>query len=154
MKVHADISLVCFHECTIWSYLQVRYILLREAYIANTRNDTSWTSGDSDKCNNFIQVHIQGNEWCGRPPPPTHAHAHARTTHTHMNSYVDETFSSLPGPCSAFCHFQYIQETKCSMRAGLHQLFIKLKGAKSTQLFWCSIAMSHKLRILILNCQM
>ena len=34
------------------------YILLREAYIANTRNHTSGTSGDSDKCNSFI--HIQG----------------------------------------------------------------------------------------------
>ena len=25
--------------CTIWSYVEVSYILLREAYIANTRND-------------------------------------------------------------------------------------------------------------------
>ena len=33
----------------IGSYLQVIYILLREAYMANTRNDTSGTSGDSDK---------------------------------------------------------------------------------------------------------
>ena len=38
------------------------YILLREAYIANTRNDTSGTLGDSDKCNSFIQIHIQDNE--------------------------------------------------------------------------------------------
>ena len=36
------------------------YILPREAYIANTRNDTSGTSDDSDKlCNSFIQVHVQ-----------------------------------------------------------------------------------------------
>ena len=38
------------------------YILQREAYIANTRNDISGTSGDSDKRNSFIQVHMQGNE--------------------------------------------------------------------------------------------
>ena len=38
------------------------YVLLREAYIANTRIDTSGTSGDSGKCNSFMQVHIQGNE--------------------------------------------------------------------------------------------
>ena len=46
-----------FYECTVWSCLQVSYILLlREAYIASTRNDTSGTSGDSDKSNSFIQV--------------------------------------------------------------------------------------------------
>ena len=62
MKVHADISLVCFYKCSIWSYVKVSYILLREAYIANTRNE-SVTLGDSDKlCYSFIQVHIQGNE--------------------------------------------------------------------------------------------
>ena len=56
------------------------YILLREAYIANTRNDTSGTSGDPvalypgyeasdpDKCNSFIST-------------------------SHTSSYVDETFS-------------------------------------------------------------
>ena len=34
------------------------YILLREAYITNTRNE-SVTLGDSDKlCNSFIQVHM------------------------------------------------------------------------------------------------
>ena len=50
------------YESTIWSYVKVSYILLREAYIANTRNE-SVTLGDSDKlCNSFIQVHIQGNE--------------------------------------------------------------------------------------------
>ena len=51
------------YECTIWSYVKMSYILLREAYIANTRNDISVTFADSDKlCNCFIQVHIQGNE--------------------------------------------------------------------------------------------
>ena len=35
------------------------YILLREAYIANTRNDASGTSDDSDKCNSFIQLYTQ-----------------------------------------------------------------------------------------------
>ena len=49
------------YKCTIWRYVKVSYILLREAYIANTRNE-SVTLGDSDKCNSFIQVHIQGNE--------------------------------------------------------------------------------------------
>ena len=38
------------------------YILPKEAYIANTRNE-SVTLGGSDKlCNSFIQVHIQGTE--------------------------------------------------------------------------------------------
>ena len=40
------------YECTIWSYVEVSY-LLKEAYIANTRNDISVTLGDSDKCNSF-----------------------------------------------------------------------------------------------------
>ena len=39
--------------CTIWSYVEVSY-LLKEAYIANTRNDVSVTLGDSNKlCNSF-----------------------------------------------------------------------------------------------------
>ena len=69
------------YECTIWSYLQVRYILLTEAYIGNTWNDTTETSSDSGKCNSFIQVHIHGNEW---PAPPTHTcmHTACRTTPT------------------------------------------------------------------------
>ena len=33
------------------------YILLREAYIANTRNHTSGTSGDSDKCFMYRIIH-------------------------------------------------------------------------------------------------
>ena len=47
------------YECTIWSYMKVSYIPLREAYIANTREMICVTLGDSDKlCNCFIQVHI------------------------------------------------------------------------------------------------
>ena len=62
-------------------------------HIANTRNHTSGTSGDSDKCNSFN--HIQGNALCRRPPPPTHAHAHTThmCTYMHTSSYVNETFS-------------------------------------------------------------
>ena len=138
MKVHADISLASFYKCTIWSYLQVSYILLREAYIANTRNDTSGTSGDSDKLCNSFKFTYKAMSDVEFPPThaPTHtAHAHTRHTcaytHTHMSSYI-ENFPKiilLPGPRSAFHHFQNIlQETKCSLRAGLHQLFIKLKG--------------------------
>ena len=64
MKVHTDISLVCMlYECTIWSYLQVGYnYMLREAYIADARNNASGTSGNSDKYNSFIQVQILGKE--------------------------------------------------------------------------------------------
>ena len=40
------------YKFTIWSYVKVSYILLREAYIANTRNE-SVTLGNSDKCNSF-----------------------------------------------------------------------------------------------------
>ena len=39
-------------------HLEVSYILLKEAYIANTRNDTSGTSGDSDKCNSFVTYKV------------------------------------------------------------------------------------------------
>ena len=39
------------------------YILLKKAYIANTREMICVTLGGSDKlCNCFIQVHIQGNK--------------------------------------------------------------------------------------------
>ena len=90
-------GLVCFYECTIWSCLQVSYILLREAYIANTRNHTSGTSGDSDKCNSFI--HIQGNELCAWKTSPsytcTYTHDTRVYTHMHTSSYVDETFSKI-----------------------------------------------------------
>ena len=59
------------------------YILLREAYIANTRNDTSGTSSDSDKlCNSFIQVHIQGkSDVEDLPLPHTHTHMHTSIYH-------------------------------------------------------------------------
>ena len=50
------------YESTIWSYLQVSYILLREAYIANTRNE-SVTLGDSDKCNSFIISSSHTRQW-------------------------------------------------------------------------------------------
>ena len=81
---------LCWHqpgllyECTIWSYLQVDYNCWGGICMANTRTDTSGTSNDSDKlCNIFIQVHIQGNEWCGRPPPLTHTHVHP---HMHIHT--------------------------------------------------------------------
>ena len=78
--------------CIIWSYLQVSYILLREAYIANTRNDTSGTSGDSDKCNSllFEFTYIQGNEWCD-PLPHMHTHTHTRHTCTYTHTHVHDT---------------------------------------------------------------
>ena len=65
------------------------YILLREAYIANTRNHTSGTSGDSDKCNSFI--HIQGRV-VSKTSPPTHARTHDTHAcrHIHMSSFVNE----------------------------------------------------------------
>ena len=37
------------YESTIWSYVKVSYILLREAYIANTRSENV-TLGDSASC--------------------------------------------------------------------------------------------------------
>ena len=73
---------------------------------------------------------------------PSHkcTHAHART-HIHTRTQaamsmrllpkimIHKAVALLPGPCSAFHHFQCIlQETKCGLRAGVHQLFIKLKG--------------------------
>ena len=63
-------------------YLQVSYILLREAYIANTINDTSGTSGDSDKYNSFKFTYK-----ADLPLPHIN-------THTHMSSYV-ETFPKI-----------------------------------------------------------
>ena len=77
------------YECTIWNYLQDGYILLKEAYIANARNNASGTSGDPDKYNSSIQVHIQGKERCGKPSPPPHTriHTHAVShTHTHTRT--------------------------------------------------------------------
>ena len=53
----------------------------------------SETSGDFDKlCNSFIQVHIQGAEWCeDLPLPPTHIHMHAlihARTHTRTHTWA------------------------------------------------------------------
>ena len=48
------------------------YILLREAYIANTRNDTSGTAGDPDKCNSFTYKAMSDVE----DLPLSHMHTH------------------------------------------------------------------------------
>ena len=147
------------------------YILLREAYIANAKTIqvepqvilTSTTVS-------FKFTYKAGSDVEELPLPHAHtyAHTHARTytcTYTHMHtrtrapmlmrlvslkSYGTQNCSLIARPLFSF---QYIlQETKYSLRAGLQQLFIKLKVAKSRELFWCSVAKSHKLRILILNC--
>ena len=58
-------------------------IMPREAYIANTRKDTSETSGDSDKlCNSFIQVKFTYKAMSDVEglPSRTHTHAHARVS--------------------------------------------------------------------------
>ena len=153
MKVHTDISLVCMlYECTIWSYLQVDYnYMLREAYIAiNARNNASGTSGNFDKYNSFIQVHTQGKEWCGRPPPPT------QHTHTHPSTHADETcylrsydtqncslvarplfsFPSLSGHTAQNNRMQSDSRATPTLREG--------KGSIIKRLFWCCIAKSHK----------
>ena len=85
------LSLVCFYECTIWSYLQVSYklILLREAYIANTRNHTSGTQVILTSATASFTYKA---ELCRRPPPPIHARTHDTRAcrHIHMSSYVNE----------------------------------------------------------------
>ena len=66
----------------IWSYWQVDYILLREAYIANNRTDmyTSGTSGDSDTlCNRTSHT----RQWVMLKTSPPLPHAHHTHTCTH-----------------------------------------------------------------------
>ena len=126
-----------------WSYLQVSYKLLREAYIAITRNDTSGTSGDSDKCNSFKF----GNEWCGRLPPPTdahniHIHMHVHTQHTctytnihaheqpcqcnfFLRSYDIQNCSLIARPLFSFPSLS--ERTAMKQNAAQHQLLIKLR---------------------------
>ena len=87
------------------------YILLREAYIANTINDTSGTSGDSDKCKCFKFTY----KATGDVEDPPHTRV---LTHT--------------------CTYTYRYTTLPKIQGGI---------IKRT------IATSHKLRILILNCQ-
>ena len=53
MKVHADI---CFYGLLSASEL---YTAEGGIHIADTGNETSGTSDDSDKCKSFIQLHIQ-----------------------------------------------------------------------------------------------
>ena len=80
------------------------YILLREAYIANTRNDTSGTSGDSDKPSYAIasfKFTYKALSDVEDLPSHTCTYTHSTCmytrhtcayTHTHMSSYI-ENFS-------------------------------------------------------------
>ena len=84
MKVHADISLVhvCVNTPSRAVYLQVDYMLL-EGILEMIQVEPR----DSDKCNSFIQVHIQ---WRKTSPSHkcTHMHTHMHV-HTHTSTYAD-----------------------------------------------------------------
>ena len=75
---------------SVWYALQMHHLEL-SAYIANTRNDRSKTSGDCDKlCNTFIEFDVED-----LPPMHTHTHTHThKHTHTNMSSFVNGTFSA------------------------------------------------------------
>ena len=69
------------------------YILVREAYIANTRSYTSGTLGDSDRlCNSFIQVdvedlpHMHTHDTCACTHTCTYTHTHDTCTYTHTRA--------------------------------------------------------------------
>ena len=65
------------------------YILPREAYIANTRNDASGTSGDSDNCNSFIKFTYKAkSDVEDLPLPHTCTHNTYARTHTHTHEQL------------------------------------------------------------------
>ena len=90
MKVHADISLVCMlYKCTIWSYLQDGYILLKEAYIANARNNASGT-WILTSCATAVKFTYKARSVVeDLPLPHTCRHTHTHTC-TYTSTYVDE----------------------------------------------------------------
>ena len=71
------------YKCTIWSYLQDGYILLKEAYIANARNNASGT-WILTSCATAVKFTYKARSVVEDLPLPhtcrhTHTHTHAHT---------------------------------------------------------------------------
>ena len=145
MKVCTGISLVCMlYECTIWSYLQVGYnYMLREAYIANARNNASGISDNSDKYNSFIQVHTQGKEWCGNLPlPHTHMHTHIQapmlTSLVFLRSYDTQNCSLVSMPLFSFPSLsEHTAQNKMQSESRATPTLHEIKESIIKKLFYC-----------------
>ena len=64
------------------------YILLREAYIANTRNYISGTSGDSDKCMQQLHSSSHTRQCVMWKTSPSHTHTQHTCMYTHMHTHT------------------------------------------------------------------
>ena len=144
MKVHADISLVCFYECSIWSYLQVSYILLREAYIANTRNDTNGTSGDWQVQQLHSSSHTSDVENLPRP----HMHTHTQAGMTcqwdfFLRSYDTQNCSLIARPLFSFPSLSvHTARNKMQSESRATSTLHKIKGSiinRTILVFYCFV---------------
>ena len=144
MKVHADISLVCFYECSIWSYLQVSYILLREAYIANTRNDTSGTSGDWQ----VQQLHSSSHTSDVENLPLPHMHTHTRAAMPcqwdfFLRSYDTQNCSLVARPLFSLSSLSvHTVRNKMQSESRAISTLHKLKGSiinRTILMFYCYV---------------
>ena len=137
-KAFMNAQITCNWAIYCWGYV---------AYIANARKDTSGTSGDSWQVQ---QLHSSSHtrQWVtyveDLPLPHMHTHSYTYThdthacTHTHeqlgwwdffLRSHGIQNCRLVARPLFSFLSLSVHTGKKQNLRAGLHQIFIKLKGA-------------------------